>query len=192
MSISVPNSSSVSSSFRKALKRIDAVKKKINSEAAHETKVGNYETAKQWMEVGRSVADFRERTEAFTKEWKALVRGIRTSNKGKHDGAATLSSRPVGNKRPFVWRFCTPILGLLVGRGGSASSEELISDLEQNIGNQLTERDRVVSTRTGLPKWHAGMKKAYKQCQREGWIERRRDGVWKITPKGKGIADNKD
>lgn len=82
MSISVPNSSSVSSSFRKALKRIEAVKKKINIAAAHETKAGNYEIAKQWMDVGRSVTDFRDRTEAFSKEWKTLVRGIRTSNRG--------------------------------------------------------------------------------------------------------------
>ena len=192
MSISVPNSSSVSSSFRKALKRIEAVKKKINIAAAHETKAGNYEIAKEWMDVGRSVTDFRDRTEAFSKEWKTLVRGIRTSNRGKVDRAATLSSRQVGIKRPFVWRFCTPILGIVVARGGSASSEEVMSDIENTLGKQLTDRDRSVSTRTGLPKWHVGLKKAYKQCQREGWIERRRDGVWKVTTKGKTIADRKD
>lgn len=28
----------------------------------------------------------------------------------------------------------------------------------------------------------------YRHCQREGWIEKRHDEVWKITPKGESVA----
>jgi hypothetical protein len=191
VSTSVPNASAISSSFRKLLKRLDGTRKKINSAAASESKTGDYDAAKEWMEVGRVVSDFRDRAEAFNKEWKALVKGIRASGKRKKSTADFAACKQTNHKRPFVWRFYKPLLGFLAGRGGTASSEELISDLEQNLGDQLTERDRVVSSKTGLPKWHTGIRKVYKQCQREGWIERRRDGVWKITAKGRVIADTK-
>jgi hypothetical protein len=192
VSTSVPNASAVSTSFRNLLKRLDGTRKKINSAAASESKSGDYDTAKDWMEVGRVVSDFRDRAEAFNKEWKALVKGIRTSGKHKAISPGIVGSKRESHKRPFVWRFYKPLLGLLAGRSGTAISEELISDLEQNFGEQLTEKDRSVSQRTGLPKWQVGIKKAYKQCQREGWIERRRDGVWKITSKGKAIVESKN
>lgn len=192
MAISVPNSSSVSASFRKLLKRLEGVKKKINNAAAHETKTGNYEGARDWMEVGRSVTDFRDRAEAFTKEWKALVKGIRTINHDKSESPGPVSARSTGGRRPFTWRFCVPILNFLVTRGGAATTDEVAAQVEQNMGSQLAEPDKALSPRTGLPKWHGGVKKAYKHYQREGWIEKRRDGLWKITSKGKAITERKD
>lgn len=191
MAISVPSSSSVSTSFRKLLKRLEGVRKKINNSAAHETKAGNYEGARDWMEVGRSVTDFRDRAEAFTQEWKTLVKGIRTQNKGKSEHPGLVGSGP-GKKRPFAWRFCVPILKFLATRGGGATSDEIAAHVEQNMGSQLTESDRKPSQRSGLPKWQSGLRKAYKQYQREGWIERRRDGLWKITTKGTAITERKD
>jgi hypothetical protein len=189
---SVPNASAVSTSFRKLLKRLDGTRKKINGTVASESKSGDYDAAKEWMEVGRVVSDFRDRAEALHKEWKTLVKGIRASGKQNPINVHSPSSKKGSHKRPFVWRFYKPLLGLLAGRGGNASTEELISELEQGFRDQLTERDLSVSQKTGRPKWQAGIKKVYRQCQREGWIERRRDGLWRITAKGKAIAESKD
>lgn len=192
MALSIPNSSSVSSSFRKLLKRLEGVRKKINNSAARETKAGNYEGAKDWMEVGRSVSDFRERAEAFTKEWKALVKGIRAINHDKSEPQEIPSTTVMRPKRLFTWRFCVPILNFVVTQGGTSTTEQVAAQVEQNMGSQLTERDRALSSKTGLPKWQGSLKKAYKHYQREGWIEKRRDGLWKITPKGKAITERKD
>jgi hypothetical protein len=192
VAVSIPNSSSVSFGFQKLLKRLDAVRKKINNAAARETKDGNYEVARNWMEVGRSVADFRDRAEAFSREWKALVKGIRNTNHEKSASKELTSRKATRGKRLFTWRFCMPILSFIVIRGGTATTEEIIAQVEQNLGSQLTEREKAMSPKTGGPKWHGGMKKAYKHYQREGWIEKRSDGLWKLTSKGKAIAEHEE
>jgi len=61
--------------------------------------------------------------------------------------------------------------------------------LESNYSSALTEADRALAAQRGVPRWHLTLEKAYRHCQRKAWIEKRTDGVWKLTPKGQAIAD---
>lgn len=185
---SIPNCRSVDSAFRRIVKRLGTVRKRINASAAKEMKADHYEPAQKWMEIGRSVADFAERLEAFVAEWKRLVKATRIVARA-HGGKE--SDRPTATptaKRTPMWKYCEPALRALAARGGSGSLAELVDDLSRDFASTLTDFDRTPSSSRDVPRWHKAVKQAYRHCQREGWIERRRDGIWKITPKGAAVA----
>jgi Mrr N-terminal domain len=188
--LSIPNSTTVDSAFRTVEKRLKRVRKKINAQAALEMKGGDYSSAQKWMEVGRSVTDFAERVDAFGQEWKRLAKATRIANSGveKQSPVKVISGR--GKSKTPAWKFCTPALQALVSMGGGARHEEVLQELERSMLSVLTEKDNEPKSPGGTPLWHAAVKKAYRQCQREGWIEQRTVGMWKITPKGRSVLDD--
>jgi hypothetical protein len=186
--LNIPNSGTVDSAFRTLRKRLKNVRKKINIQAAHQMKGGDYSSAQKWMEVGSSITDFAARVEAFGEEWKTLTRATRIAN-------ASASERVQGNtgikfgsaKKTPAWKFCTPALELLISTSGSMNHEQVLVGLEQSMSSILTNKDRESKTPRNPPRWQGAVKKAHKHCQREGWIEKRADGIWKITPKGRAV-----
>ena len=190
MQPSIPNSHTVDSALQGVVKRLETVRKRINSSAAKEMKADHYELAQNWMETGRSVADFAQRLEAFAEEWKRLVKATRIVARA-HAGSEA-GNRAVGSstapKRTPIWKFCEPALRALAARGGAATLRDLVEDLGRDDSVTLTNLDRATSSSRGVPRWHKSVEQAYKQCQRVGWIEKRRDGMWKITPKGAVVA----
>jgi hypothetical protein len=189
---SIPNSHSVESDFQRVLKRLGTVRKRINASAAKEMKADHYDLAQKWMEMGRSLADFAERLEAFVAEWRRLVKATRIVA-SVHGGKETNKLAAITTaKRTPVWKYCEPALRALTARGGSASLSELLDDLSRDFASTLTEFDRSTSSSRGVPRWHQAIRQAYRHCQREGWIEGRRDGIWKITSKGAAVAAEKE
>lgn len=185
---SIPNSAVVDSAFHTLEKRLKRARKKINAQAAREMKSGNYGSAQKWMDVGRSVADFAERVDVFGQEWKRLAKATRIANATSEGNGPPKARTGTRSPKTPAWKFCTPALEFLASKGGTASHEEVISGLEQSMGATLTEKDRESKAPRNPPRWHGAVKKAYKHCQREGWIEKRTDGVWKITSKGRGVV----
>src|SRR5260370_34974438 len=55
----IPKSQAVNSAFRQLAKRLDALRKKVNSTGAKRMKTNQNETARKWMDNGQSVASFR-------------------------------------------------------------------------------------------------------------------------------------
>jgi hypothetical protein len=189
--LSIPNSTTVDSAFRTVEKRLKQVTKKINAQAAREMKGGEYSSAQKWMDIGRSVADFAERVDAFGQEWKQLARASRIANSGADKlGPVKVTSGSARGKTP-AWKFCTPALQALVSMAGSARHEEVLQELERSMTSILTEKDKQSKSPGSAPLWHLAVKKAYKQCQREGWIEKRSGSAWKITPQGRAVLDQK-
>ncbi len=187
MKLTIPNSGTIDSVFRTLEKRLKKIRKKINAQAARQMKGEDYGFAQKWMETGRSVADFAKRVEAFGQEWRRLTKATRIANVAAGEqGAPKVAIRTRSTKTP-AWKFCTPALEFLVSRGGSASHEQVLSGLEQSMLSALTEKDRKPKPPLNAPRWHGAIKKANRLCQREGWIEKRADGVWKITPKGRAV-----
>jgi len=184
----IPKSGTVDSVFRTLEKRLKNVRKKINGQAARQMKGGDYSSAQRWMEIGRSVSDFAERVEAFGNEWKRLTKATRIANAetaGQAPPRIAIRARSV--KTP-AWKFCTPALELLSSKGGSLNHQEVLLGLEQSMSSTLTDKDRESKSPRNAPRWHGAIKKAYKECQREGWIEKRTEGAWKITPKGRAVV----
>lgn len=184
----IPNSSAVDSTFRSLEKRLAVARKKINAAAAAQMKADEYETAQEWMSVGRSVADFSERVTAFADEWKRLVKATRITARANHDRSGGELKHAAGPKHTPVWRFCVPALQAVVERGGTADMGQVVADLERSLAAGLTEKDRTVDSKRGDPKWHSSVRRSYRQSQREGWIEKTRDGLWKITQRGRIVA----
>lgn len=187
----IPNSSSVDSAFRSLAKRLESVRKKINAEAAGQMKADKYEAAKEWMEIGRSVADFTERVDAFTQEWKRLVKATRIAAGANTKANLNKLARSEKSNRTPPSKFCVPLLKALAARGGTANLEELIADLERSHELSLSESDRMVHSSSGAQRWHATVKRACRMGKREGWLEKHRDGIWEITAKGRAIASEK-
>lgn len=185
---SIPKPDVVGSSFRALAGRLGKVRKKINAEAAKEMKAGQYEAAQKWMEVGRSLADFAQRVDAFAQEWKTLVRTTRLAARANEPPRPGNGVKTSGPKRTPAWKFCKPALKALVAHGGRATMDELAADLATNLAPTLGEPDLQVVPAKGMPRWQIALAQAYRQCQREGWIEKRRDGLWKITAAGKEVA----
>lgn len=184
----IPRAQVVESGFRVLEKRLDRTRRRINSEAARCMRAGDYDAVQRWMEVGKTVSDFSARLDAFAKEWKRLVKATRI--------AAGTKTRPATAPRPSTARkkatppsrFYEPAMRALAGRGGEATFEELLQDLEAVLGSDLTESDRKNLPRRGIPRWHGAVASAYRHCIREGWIENRRDRVWKLREKGKPLG----
>jgi hypothetical protein len=184
----IPNSSAIDSGFRSLEKRLVVARRKINAAAAAQMKADEYETAKEWMSVGRSVADFAERVAAFADEWKRLVKAARITARANHSRSGGEFKQGTGPKSTPAWKFCVPGLQAVVKRGGTADMGQVLADLEGSLTDKLTEKDRAVDSKHGNPKWHSSVRRAYRQSQREGWIEKGRDGQWKITQRGRAIA----
>jgi len=56
----------------------------------------------------------------------------------------------------------------LASRGGQATFEDVLVDLEATLGDALTESDRKTLPRRGIPRWHAAVASAYRHGIREG------------------------
>jgi Mrr restriction endonuclease-like protein len=195
VSPSIPKHNSVDSAFRGLLKKLGAIRKKINSSAAAEMKSGEYEVAQSWIEVGRAVADFEERAGTFGQEWKRLVKATRITARAQTASAPLRTGRVEKSARTPSWKFCALALKQLLNKGGTASLNEILTALEESMSQTLTESDREIVNSRGIPRWHVAVQRANRQCQKEGWIEKQkgRDGIWKITAKGKAVvADHAD
>jgi hypothetical protein len=182
----IPNSKAVDSAFRSLEKKLATTRKRINNEAAKQMKAGEYEAATAWMQVGGSVADFAKRVTDFTNEWKRLAKTTRIVAGASHQPNPPKRSVP-GQRRTPDWKFCLPALQSVLDRGGTATMDQVLSDVGESAGNKLTEKDRMPSGRKGVARWQSAVRRAYRQSRKEGWIENRRDDTWKLTSAGRSM-----
>ena len=184
---SIPKAKVIEGGFRALGKRLGSVRRSINAQAARCMRAGEYDAVQRWMEVGKNVADFAHRLDAFGQEWKRLVKATRIAA-GKKDAATTMKSSSSRRQATPALRFYEPAIEALAARGGEGTSDQLAQDLEPSFGSELTEADLKTLPRRGAPRWRRTLDKARRDCIREGWIESRRDGVWKLTDKGKQMV----
>lgn len=154
-------------------------------------KAGEYELAQSWIDVGKAVADFEERASTFAQEWKRLVKATRIAARAQTSTASVRTGGTTSSAKTPSWKFCSPALKVLMQKGGTATLNEILTGLDESLSQILTESDRKIANPRGMPRWHVAVQRAYRQCQKEGWIERqkRRDGTWKITSKGRAVAE---
>lgn len=171
----------VQSAFKTLGKRLSVVIRKVNAEAAGQMKAGRYDTAKGLMEIGRSFSDFAAKTHETSETWDKLATQATL--------AVTDLGIPTGtsaNKATPPKALCIPALRVVLQRGGHAEMADVISELG-NHGIRWTEGDLAQSA--GTLRWHLTLDKAYRRSQRLGWLEKRGDGIWKITDKGRSALN---
>ena len=171
----------VQSSFRVLQKRLSVVVKRINAEAAAQMKLGRYDSAKELMEVGRSFSQFYPKVNEISKDWDDLTAQT-ISQLG--DLGLTTAIRQVKVTSPNA--LCIPALVVALKRGGTAEMADVISGLD-SAGAALWKDGDLVQT-GGTLQWQLTLGKSYRLCQRRGFVEKRTDGIWKITEKGRAAV----
>jgi len=193
MPTSIRGSHQVDGAFKKLMKRFESAQKKINGSAAKRMKMGQYEAATKWMEVGQAFDAFSNKIEAICQEWRDLL----ASSQKTLEEVEVRRIRPKKDDPPKAkaWKvrllpkqFYAPALKALVGRGGAASSDEMLGDLHSYVLTKFPESELVVNVPFNFPPWQKTVGRIYKHLQRQGWIERRKDGQWKVTDKGRAAA----
>ncbi len=154
-------------------------------------KSGDYETAQTWMAVGRALADFADRAEAYFAEWKTLVRtsriGVASEERKTIAGVAAARRKETPERTP-AWRFYQPALRAVLQNGGEATLQQVLVSLETELAGQLSARDLALSPRGRGPKWQDTIRSVRRHCQREGWLDRTAKDTWRLTEKGRQMA----
>jgi hypothetical protein len=175
----------VQSSFRNLQKRLSVLLRKLNAEAAAQMKVGRYDAAKGLMDIGRSFAEFNTRVDEASKNWDELA--TQTVNKLGELGVAAGTSQ---SKATSPRALCIPALQMVLRRGGIAEMNEIISDL--GSAKPSFWKDGDLAENGGSLAWHRTLDKSYRRSQRQGWIEKRTDGAWHVTAKGRAAIKEDD
>jgi len=174
----------VQSALRTLQKRLNVARKRVNAEAASQMKAGRYDAAKGVMEIGSSLSDFVTRVDSLSEGWETF--STQANEKAQQLGLGTAATTE--SKRTSVRKLSIPALRAILAHGGDGEIPDIIPALESSHAPTLTEADRAVAVQRGVPQWHLTLEKAYRYCQRKGWIEKRNDGIWKVTAQGELIA----
>src|SRR5437867_8416066 len=166
---SIPKAKVIDGSFRVLAKRLSSVQRSINTEAARCLRAGEYDAVQRWMEVGKTVADFAGRLDAFGQEWKRLVKATRLAAFRKSLTPTTIRASSTRKKATPASRFYEPAMKALASSGGEAISEQLLQNLEAGLAADLSEADLKTLPRRGIPVWHRTIESVYRDCVREGW-----------------------
>lgn len=186
MANSIRYSHQVDSAFKQLVKRFQSVKKKTNSSAAKRMKSGRYEAATKWMEIGRAFDAFASKIEGVRQEWRDLV--ISSQNSLQDVETKSVRPRRSAEIRVLPKQLYSPALKALSKRNGTASAEEILEDLHNHVLNAFPQSDLAVNSPLKSLPWQKILRKVYKYCQGQGMIERRKDGQWVLTEKGRSSA----
>ncbi len=176
----------VESAVRTLQKRLGNTRQRVNAEAAAQMKSGQYDKAKTLMDIGSLLSDFIKRGDAFAEAWGEFQNDV--TSRLRDLGIATTSAGQ--SKLTAPRNFCIPALKSVIALGGNAEMSEVIGNLASGMSLTLTEADLAIVDHRDVPRWHMTVEKAYRQSQRKGWIEKSGDGIWKITPQGRAVAES--
>lgn len=148
--------------------------KGLNQAASQVMAKGDYAAAQALAAKGREIIEFQKEVEELRKRWRNLRKPT-----------------PAGAKMAVtpLWGFYEPLLKALGGLGGESQRAELETQVERLFGPSLQPGDREPAA-AGKERWRAMIERARKHMVREGWLENRKDGVWRLTTAGKSAALN--
>lgn len=172
--------SRVQSSFKTLQRRLSVVLRKINAEAAAQMKVGRYDAAKGLMEIGRSFSEFSTKTSEISKTWDQLAAEVTN-----RIGELGIPTGPSQKKVTTPKALCIPALKIVVEAGGQIEMADVLSQLGND---RITWTEADLAESEGSLRWQLTLDKAYRRSQRLGWLERRADGIWHITEKGRAAV----
>jgi hypothetical protein len=173
----------IESCLRTLKKRLSSLTLRLNAEAASRMKAGQYNCVKELMDVGTSISKFSLAVEELTENWRTL-----SENAGEKIEALGIGSDGAGQTRRVTSRqLCLSALKAVIGRGGAAKADEIASFVESDGSLNFSDADLALSRRNGRPRWHTTLDRAYKQCERKGWIEAGSNGTWAITQLGRKL-----
>jgi hypothetical protein len=103
--------------------------------------------------------------------------------------------RRASSEKTPQYAYRNPILVILKKHGGHTDRQQVLKELEKNMGNRMTERDKT-DIKSGGPRWQKTAEWEVRVMREKGLLkpvdETSRPGIWALTQKGKEIADSLD
>ncbi len=124
--------------FEQLLEHVEGDVNGLQEEGARQLRFGNYDSARDVIREAERVASFRKKIKALQNEWVRLDYRPRPGGDRHAADSATFS----GERTPEE-AFRRPILESIHQKGGQASLEEVLSDIQQKFEALLNDYDKL-------------------------------------------------
>lgn len=151
--------------------------------------------ASQWIEVdGDVLAAIKDAAEPFVDNPNRVLRRLFELPPIENDGTAAFPAKiaraPRSSLLPLA-EFELAILRAVADAGGEAPRSKLMEVLEQTLEDRLTDLDRERLT-SGALRWQSRVDQARNRLVKDGLLESRYGGVWKVTLAGVDDLDRRE
>lgn len=175
----MPSDAQVSQALKTAEKRIEILVIKINRLAGTLLAKGDYAGSDALVKFARAVQEYRVEFSSVRSKWRDIIHPA--SQQVNHAKAETLP----------LWEYYRPILKVLMDLGGEASFQDIMKAIKPSLSGFIKTGD-METMANGLPRWQVMIRRARKTMIKEGFLDSRQKGSWRITSAGRQAATNCD
>ena len=173
----------VSVALEIALEEIEVVVDSLNQDGSGAFQKGDYDSARELIEVATRLTEFRAKVRTLQKEWENL---FSSRIPRKSSSRKTISRLPRGLRTPED-AYRRPILKALIGFGNSASIGKVLDKVGQEMKDSLNEYDhQSLPSNPDSTRWRNSAQWCRNTMVIEGLMKSDSPrGIWGISQQGK-------
>lgn len=173
----------VTAAFEIVLEEIETVVDSLNQDGASAFQKGNYDKARELMEIANRLTEFRSKVHSLQKEWDNIfsTRVARKRGKRKHFPRLQRGLRTPEDA------FRRPILETLMEMGGAGQVEKVLDRVDEKMKAILNDYDRQpLPSHPHEVRWRNTAQWCRNSMVQEGLLKADSPrGIWEISDKGK-------
>ncbi len=171
--------------FDIVLEEIENAIAALNQQGAQAFQNGKYDLARDLMEKGSQMADFRSKVNDLQKEWINIFAPVTPPKTWRR--SKKVAERLKRGLRTPEDNFRIPILQSLIESGGSAPMSDVLDKVEAKMRSQLNAYDRSpLPSDPTQPRWRNTAQWARNAMVKEGLMASDSPrGIWEITEAGR-------
>lgn len=180
----------VSVALEIALEEIEVVVDSLNQDGSGAFQKGDYDSAKELIEVATRLTEFRAKVRTLQKEWENL---FSSRIPRKSSSRKIISRLPRGLRTPED-AYRRPILEALMRLGGSAAVSQVLDKVGEEMKDSLNEYDRQpLPSNRNMPRWRNNAQWCRNTMVQEGFLKvGSPTGIWEISQRGKDVLARGD
>ena len=181
------NPTNVAVTLDMLLEEIEAEIEFVNKIGARTFEDRDYEKAKDALERAAQIVSFRDKADAFRREWQTLLGQEADDDDTEAHSARRNLGRLQRGLRTREEAYYRPILEALQALGGSAQMSEVLDRVLPNMKGILRDVDyEPLASDHEMPRWKNTAQWARYSMVKEGLLRSdSRRGVWEISNSGK-------
>ena len=175
----------VYAAFEIVLEEVETVLDGLNRDGVGSFQKGDYDKARDLVEIATRLAEFRGKVRDLQKEWENLfsARIPRKQGKKKRSRGILAPRLPRGVRTPED-AFRRPVLETLVEMGGSSPTSDVLDRVGEKIKSTLNEHDRQPLSDPHSIRWRNCAQWCRNTLVQEGLLKPDSPrGVWEISQK---------
>lgn len=178
----------VTTAFEIVLEEIETVVDSLNQDGAKAFQKGDYDSAKELIEIATRLTNFRDKVRGLQKEWDNIFSTRISSKPAKRRHSRHL---PRGLRTPED-AFRRPILEALMEMDGSASVEQVLDLVGEKMKTVLNDYDRQpLVSYPNTVRWRNTAQWCRNSMVQEGLLKADSPrGVWEISDKGREALEH--